>query len=155
MTALFYDSQGTFLDSASGYVATSSGKLPAGETMCFGLLVTSPPPGWAYYRFEDVAYRRDGDPYPRLTTFNTSGSYRAADEYRIVGQIRNDDSRTLSLVQVVATLYDSLGRVRQCEYDNANNGTLSPGQVTSFVSSLYHTNGSVTSWRLRADGEAW
>jgi hypothetical protein len=140
----------------SGNIVTTGGNwtyiaLPAGETMCFQIIVW-PPTGWSYYVLERPTYSGLGDPWPNAAVLNPTGSTTATG-YHITGQVRNDHGSHVSMVQPVGTLYDAAGKVVGCEYTNVDGFNLNPGQTASFeIKYDWRNYSDVASFRVQVGG---
>lgn len=153
ITANLFNSSGTFL--GSDYTFTELSNLPAWQKTCFDLVFyPKPPAGWTNFTFEPLSYLTGGDPQPKLTAYNHSGSYNATyGWYEIIGLVRNDGSVTYNYVQPIATLYDASDTVIGCDYTFTNTYPLSPGQSSSFELTFSDKDYSdAASYRLQVDG---
>lgn len=147
-----FNSAGQLLD--TDYTYTYLDNLAPGEKTCFKIWLDEPS-NWSYYRFESPDYWTDGDPRPHLTLFNVTGSYDPTyDDYKILGQVRNDYGSEVRFVSPVGTLYNTAGTVIDCDYTYPNTYHLGPGQTSSFKM-WFSSRGyaDVTSYRLQVDGD--
>ena len=147
-----FDSAGHLLD--TDYTYTHLDNLAPGEKTCFKIWLDEPS-NWSYYRFESPDYWMDGAPRPHLTLFNVTGSYNPTyDNYKILGQVRNDHGSEVRFVSPVGTLYNTAGTVVDCDFTYPNTYHLGPGQTSSFEM-WFSSRGyaDVTSYRLQVDGD--
>ena len=151
ISANFYNSSGQFVD--TDYTYTYLWYLPAYDKTCFNLSLQLPT-GYSYFEFEPVYFWTGGQPLPLLTVLNDSGTYLPSyGDYRIIGQVRNAESRTVTFVSPVMTLYNGSGKVVDCDYTYVNSTDLAPGQISSFENTFFSTDYSgVTSYRIQVDG---
>jgi hypothetical protein len=144
----FYHEQLVETDYATLYLDN----LHPHEKTCFKITVDDPP-AWTHYAFEIPTFRRDGSVRPNLTILNYSGRVRGTTQYRIIGEIRNDEPNHIRAVTAVATMYDGTGRVCDCDNGSINSTDLNPGQVSSFSITASPANPASVAWyTLQTDG---
>ena len=137
---------------ATDYTYTHLWDLHPYEKTCFSIMLENPS-NWTHYAFEPVSYWTDGEVRPNLTVTTHSGGVYGGSYYRIIGQIRNDESSQISFVSAVGTLYNSIGKVLDCDYSYVNSTDLNPGQVSSFeILAGPPSPSAVTSYVLQTDG---
>lgn len=122
------------------------------EKTCFSIILDNPS-AWTHYTFESPTYWNDGTARPNLTITTHSGGVYQTSYYRVIGQIRNDEPSEVTFVSAVATLYNSTGKVVDCDYSYVNSTDLNPGATSSFeILSMAPNPSSVTSYVLQTDG---
>ena len=150
----FFNSSGQLIATDYDYVFLDD--LPAHEKTCFHIELASPT-GWSTYTFEKPAYSTwaSGHAFPNLTAVGINPMYDSeTGYYQLLGQVRNDEIRTVSNVQVNVTLYDISNKVIGCEGTTPNNSTLSPGQLSAFSLGFgYRDYADVTTYRIQLDGD--
>lgn len=151
ITANLYDSNGTLVDVDFTYSALEN--IPPGDKTCFDLLFIEPP-SWSFYKFEPVTYHEDGIPVTGLTAINVSGSYNSTfGWYKILGEIRNDNTYKVNFVSPIITLYNGSGNVVDCDFTYVNSTDLNPGQISSFENTSSGRDYSdVANYRVQVDG---
>jgi hypothetical protein len=146
-----------FFDDAGGLVGTDTAStwlnyLRPGEKTCFQIFIAEPA-GWTRYEFEPPTFLLSDVPRPAITVFNDSGGSTSATTYRIIGQARNDDTRTIDSVQIVGTLYDAADVPLGCWFGYVNSTNLAPGQTSAFDITYTGRNwNDVAAYHLQADG---
>ena len=152
VTANIIDRDGRGVGKASAYIYLDS--LAPGEKTCFDILLKEPA-GWSSYRLEAPSYSTDGNPLPKLTVLNSSGSHDAATGwYEIVGQIRNDQSSRIDFVSPIGTAYNASGSVVGCTITYVSGNHLTPGQTASFEMLFPGSNATgIRSYRMQVDGD--
>ncbi len=146
-----FNSSGQLLD--ADYTYSRLFTLPPGEKTCYKLRFTNTE-GATHDWIEPPIYSSIGDPSPKLTVYNHSGIYDARYEnYEIVGLVRNDTGQSVTYVEPVGTLYNSSGKVIDCDSSPANSSNLSPGQSSAFNINFWYFDDyqDVTSYRLQVD----
>ena len=134
------------------YTYTHLRNIHPHEKTCFGITVQEPTT-WTSYAFEPLSYSTYGYSRPNLPITTASGNVFGSNYYRVIGQIRNDDSQPLTSVSALASMYDSEGRLIECDYGYVSNGNLGPGQVSSFdILGMPAVPGDVASYVLQTDG---
>ena len=148
----FYDAGGTLLETETAIVVLDN--LPPNEKTCFDVELIEPA-GWSYYEIETPSYTSGGGPFPNLTVLNDSFSVNPSfGFYELVGQIRNDESSTVTDVTLVGTLYNASGEVIGCEPELFDVDTLSPGESDDFdISYLGRDYSDYDSHIIQADGD--
>lgn len=136
------------------FTYTSLDQLRPGDRTCFDVLVIDPPV-YTSYMFEAPTYSANMMELPTLTVLGDSSSIDIADNYHIIGQVRNDTGKAVTFVQPVGTLYNAAGRAVDCDFTFVNSTDLAVGQTSAFdmgfVSRESFTD--VTSYRLQVDGD--
>ena len=152
--ANIFDDQGNLVD--TNFTYTWLEILPPGEITCFDILLFDLPENWDRYEFEDVAYRTDGVPAPKMTIYDDNGAYDSDfGWYEITGQVRNDDSKVAESVSVIGTLHNSSGTVVGSDFAYPDDEDLYPGQASAFeLLSVGRDYADVASYRLQADGSS-
>jgi hypothetical protein len=150
ITANFYNKSNQYLESHSEL--TFMNDLPPGAKTCFDLALDTPE-GWTYYQFDPVTYQTDGEPLPKLTTFNVSSTYNSqTKDYRIAGYVRNDENVRVSEVRTIGTVYNLTGKVIGCNFHQVI-GALDPGDDSLFE--IYYRERDyidAASYRVQVDG---
>jgi hypothetical protein len=146
-----FNSSGQLVDLDVGWVEGYS--LSPWTKGCFQIMISNSPP-FSWYEFHSLTYEDDADPSPNLTLYNHFGSYDSIwGNYKILGQMRNDDSVFVNFAKAIATLYNLQGQVVACDYGYGADYTLDPGQVTLFeIESRMRDYADVTSYTLVSDG---
>lgn len=145
-----------FFDGAQ-FVATDYSYTPLynvhpHEKVCFAIFLSNPP-NWTSYSFEPVLYSTTGTSRPNLVITSQSGAPYSSSFYRVIGQIRNDESQLIKYVSAVATMYDASGKVVECNDSYVGTTDLNPGQVSSFdILGMPAMPGEVASYVLQTDG---
>lgn len=136
---------------ATDYIRTHVNLFPNQKT-CFSIWIKAPT-AWNRYAFETPTYYSSASPQPLLKVISSSGSIGSTYTYKILGQARNDDTKPVKYGSVVATLYNSAGRVIGCKSTSLNNNNLGVGQTSSFEVSVYPSSPSaVASYILQTKG---
>jgi len=140
------------LAGGSAYIYLDS--LAPGDKTCFDILLKEPA-GWSSYRLETPAYSTDGNPLPKLTILNSSGSHDSTTGwYEVSGQIRNDQGSRVDFVSPIATAYNGSGSVVGCTITYVNGNHLTPGQTSSFEMLFPGSNSTgIRSYRVQVDGD--
>ncbi len=122
------------------------------EKVCFTIILSNPS-SWTSYSFEPVDYSTTGTARPNLVITSQSGAPYSSSYYRVIGQIRNDESQLIRYVSAVATMFDANGKVVECDYSFVGSTDLTPGQVSSFdIYGMPAVPGDVASYVLQTDG---
>lgn len=147
---LFNGSQLTGTD----FTFTSLDQLRSGDRTCFDVLVLDPPV-YTTYAFEAPTYSVDTSELPTLIVLGDSSSIDIADNYHIIGQVRNDTGKAVKFVQPVGTLYDAAGRAIDCDFTFVNSTDLAVGQTSAFDMGFIGraSYSDVASYRLQVDGD--
>ncbi|MBU1747420.1 MAG: FxLYD domain-containing protein [Chloroflexi bacterium] len=136
---------------ATDYTYTYLDNVHPYEKACFEIILDEPV-AWDHYTFEAPTYWTNGSARPNLVVTTHSGGVYSS-YYRIIGQIRNDETVTIRFVSAVVTLYDAAGRVVGCDYAYVSSTDLTPGQVSSFeIYAMPPNPSAVTSYVLQTDG---
>lgn len=127
--------------------------IVSGEKTCFAFFMQAPA-GWSRYEFEPVVYTNGGLVVSDLEILNDHGAYDPANEtYRIIGQIRNDNSERIRNVMAIGTVFNASGQALGCSSGLVNSQNLDPGQVSSFQLTYYgNLYNNVASYRLQTHG---
>lgn len=133
VNADFYDSQGKLL--ATDYSYTHLDEAANGVKSCYSILLPEPA-GWARYKLSGTYRQVSQDRIPALRVFNHSGSINSNGWYQVIGEVENIDSRRVTFVQPVVTLYDASNTVIDCDFTFVNSNSLNPGQVSAFEETL-------------------
>ena len=146
-----FNSSGQLIATDSGYVSVDS--LSPWTKGCFTIMVIDPG-NWSWYTLGSLTYWSDAGPPPNLALYNHSGTYDSYwGDYEIIGLMRNDDSVFIDFAEAIATLYNSQGKVVECDSGYGSDYSLDPGQVTSFtIWSILGDYADVASYALVADG---
>ena len=146
-----FNSNGQLLD--TDYTYTRLDNVPAGDKACFRMSHPAPE-GWAYYEFEPVSYKTDGEPLPNLLVFNLSGRYKTTTgSYEIIGQITNNHGSKVSWVRPVGTLYNASNQVVGCDFTYVNGTDLEAGETSSFkMTTTGRDYSDVTNYTIQIDG---
>jgi hypothetical protein len=129
--------------------------LPAGERTCFDILFISPPSNWSKYKFDTPTFDLNGADLPDLSLLNIDSSYDdKTGDYKINGEVHNDESSRVEMVKPVATLYQKkTGKVIGCAYDYVDSIYLNAGSQSPFSIDFYGRKYSdVDSFRIQVDG---
>lgn len=125
----FYNSQGQLV--GTEYTYANGYYIGPGVRTCFNISL-SEPNGWTSYSFEPVNYNTMTTQPLNLAVLNPNGSFDRYGDYNLIGEIKNNDSRTAKYPSVSATLFNEFGKVVGCDHSYANNDTLAPGQSSAF-----------------------
>lgn len=148
----FFDATGGLITVANGYTWFDYHIRP-NEKTCFYVMIP-PPAGWTRYEFEIPHFSSSDDPRPLLTVFNDSGAVSGSTSYRIIGQVRNDDTARVNSVRIVATLYNNSDVPIGCGMTGVSSTNLDPGQTSSFILSYYGRSwDDVQAYHLQHDGD--
>jgi hypothetical protein len=110
------------------------------------------PPGWSRYELAGTYYH-GGNPLPNLTVYADNAYLEADGDYKVLGMIRNDDTRRVTFVKPVVTLLDTAGYVIDCDFTYANIDDLNPGESSSFEETFWERDYSVVArYRIQVDG---
>lgn len=146
----FFDANGGLVDTTTGLVWLNY--IAAGEKSCF-IAVLQQPANWSYYEFEPPRASVTNAYLPALTVFNDSGTVTGASSYKIIGQVRNDDSMRVNSVKVVGTLYNDSNVPLGCWIGYVGSSDLEPGQVSSFnISYSGRSWSDIQVYHLQPDG---
>lgn len=147
-----FDSEGHRVEIGGTYFFLHN--LPPGEKTCFEVYFDPWTASWSYYRFGAITYQTDGHPLPNITLLDLGGFYYPTeDEYKILGQVRNDHGTEVRYVHPVGTLYDAVGTVIGCDHAYPTDPHLNPGQISSFQIRFDRRGyADVTSYRVQVDG---
>lgn len=144
----FYDGNHNFVGTDSAYFRKNY--LAPSEKACFDMLVYPIPVGWKTFEFEKIDYWERLPTAGEATVISQLGSLISPGDYRIIGQVRNDNTFVLGFVEMIGTLYDASGRVVGCEIGSVNGTDLQPGQTSAFqVNYFYRNYSDVVSYRLQ------
>ena len=101
-----------------------------------------------YARYEILVEGDPSDLQPRQDLQVLSHTSEAGGMYRITGELSNPGEALVTYAEVVATLYDSAGRVVNVGYDFLPAGELGSDQTTSFEVLVEQPHESITSYAL-------
>ena len=123
--------------------------VPQGSQVPFGLEAELRLP-YASYQISVEGKPSGISPRQDLQTLSHAGSAGAT--YRITGEIHNPGEALSTYAQVIATLYDSAGRVVNIGYDFLPAGSLGPGQTAAFEVVVEQPHQGITSYKLTLFG---
>lgn len=150
VTANFFDSNNSLVGTASDYLSLNA--IRPSEKSCFSIFLQEPA-NWTRYEFESPTFYTNTTQRPVLTIFNDSGSVIGTSSYQIIGQVRNDDTRTVNFVKVVSTLYNANNVPLGCGMSYVSSTNLIPVQASSFNTYYYgRAWDDVTIYHLQAEG---
>jgi hypothetical protein len=129
-----FDDQGLLIDTDYDYLDIDN--VQPEMRVCFHLEFYSLPSNWSRYDLQGTYYH-GGDPLPNLSVYADNAYLDAYGDYKVLGMIRNDDTRRVSFVKPVITLYDAANRVVDCDYTYANVSDLNPGDSSSFEETFW------------------
>ena len=91
---------------------------------------------------------------PRLTVIRQQGSYDPTLRgYEVYGEVRNDDTVSVALARVAATLHNAAGLPVGCLVDSLNNIDLASGESSGFnMRTIGGDYTDVVSYTLQLDG---
>lgn len=147
-----YAASGQLLTTTSGVTLLET--LPAGEKTCFNLFLPQPG-GWSYYQFRPLSYLTDGESPPNLSLSNLTGRNGFNFDWGdILGDVTNNEGRTVESIKAVGTLYSADGDVLGCNATTIYSIDLAPGQTSGFhLYFLDHDYGEATQYRLQVGGD--
>jgi hypothetical protein len=132
--ATFYDSLGQVTN--VGWHSPELRLLTPGEKACFKV-GTENRPYSSYNLATDFTATTDSPPNLQVLSATPSGNLHLAGEIR-----NNDGTKTYSSVKAVGTLYDSTGKVLNCEYGYTSPPDLGPGGTAPYDIYFWsHTTG--------------
>ncbi len=129
------DSSGNILTTGSGFAARD---MKPSEKACFAIVVTEPT-NWTSYSFRDAEFSNFG-PIPKLTVLNGSMSKSSNSLFTTVdvtADIKNIDSKTISLISAKTAMYNAAGTIKDCAFSLVTPDTLDAGQTASMDSSAF------------------
>lgn len=165
---LLADAQGNELDHGLGlspYRQPSPGSwasyrplaaLAPGEKACFSAEIPVAPPEWSSYRLALIPLSgASGRALPAgVKVVGDAGTQMSDGQYRIQGRVRNGSRSRVSL-QVIATLYNTDGKVIGCVAGKLNAATIAASQSSYFrVDFASPDQTPVRSYRLRLEADA-
>lgn len=142
LVARWYDAAGALVLTTGG-APHFYGLLP-GQSTVFDLVLSEPPEGIVRVALT-VTWKAATWWQPRPVTV---ASQEEQDE-RIVGTIRNDQSETIRVAEVVATRYDDTGRIVGVTWNYAELSTLAPGDIVRYRLSVPAGTGRIV---VQAEG---
>ncbi len=151
ISANLFNSSGKLLD--NNFTYTYIDDFPPGVKTCFNLFMPAHA-DMAYYRFQSLTYMNGGTVPPSMTISNTSGSIGPYGDFQLLGMVRNNTSSTIRFVQPVGTLYNSSGKVVDCDFTFVDGTDIDAGQSSSFKMQFF-SRGSysdVATYRVQVDG---
>lgn len=127
------DSNGGLLGTDYSYAQLD--RMKSNEKSPFDVLF-EPPSGYDHYRISSVTADSTSSPANHNFTVQETNRYvDSADYQHIVGTVTNNNATTDQFVQVVATMYDAAGTVRDTDFTYVNtdsDSSLGPGQSASW-----------------------
>ncbi len=152
ITVNIYNSLDQLIEPDTGYTYLNNA-LAAGDKTFFMLSVPEPS-GWSYFEFVNPTYVVGGDPAPDLKIQNDGSTWDPGSSlYYLWAEVRNEDIYVLTYSHVIATIYDSSGKVIAGGYVPLDQETLYPGQQSGFMTYFTDQDYSNVTYRLQAD--AW
>jgi hypothetical protein len=127
------DSSGTLLGTDFTYAQLD--KMKSNEKSPFDVLF-EPPMGYDHYRISSVTADATSSGVNHNFTVQQTNDYVDSAGYRhLVGTATNNNTTTAQFVQIIATMYDASGIVRDTDFTYVNtddNSSLAPGQTASW-----------------------
>ncbi len=152
LSANIFDSNDNLLDTS--FTFSSLDILAPHQKTCFDISF-SQPVNWSYFQFETPTYHEDNTSIPQLTVYNHSGSYEQTyGWYRVIGLVKNNSNETVRYVQPIATLYNSAGKVIDCDYTFVNGTDLDSNESSSFEMTFTGRDNYIdaSTYKLQVDG---
>lgn len=101
--------------------------LAPGDKTCFSARDIVPT-GWKYLSFESVDHMVDTSGTPSLSVSDLSSYYvNFGSTYHVTGHVINNETQPINFVKVVTTVYNPVGKVIGCDYNQSGYISLGPG----------------------------
>jgi len=139
---------------ANEVVYTYLQNLPPGQKTCFDATFLNAPQGWSSYEFETPLFSGSFAQLPNLALLNSGASYDSTNgDYKLMGQVRNNQGSRVECVRLVGTLYNAAGKVIGCQLGYVSGYHLNAGQVGSFEILFYgHDYTDVATYQVQVEG---
>ena len=129
-----FDAAGERLTEADAFA--SADLIPPGERAPFGVLFTTPPPGWATPQVSIVRGEAAGaldTSYVPITITGLDGQL-AESQLQVSGQVQNTSAQSAGSVNLIVTTYDAQGLVTGFRQGTVElEGALAPGATAPFT----------------------
>lgn len=143
-----YDSNGDYLN--NGFTFTSLDVLLPNERSPFSMIIFEEKP-FARYDYQ-VQWSSSAGPADRTATVVASRGSTTFGFYEITGQVRNDGTRPLEYVQVIATAYDAAGQLAGVGFTFTSLDVLHPGGTSPFSLLITDPIRAIDSFELVVQG---
>ena len=125
----FYDETGNVLEESTGSALLDL--LVPGQRTPF-VMTWLGAGDWERFSLRATGRATTERPKEGLTVVHSYARLDDAGLYHVVGTVRNDGSATAYYVKVVASLYDSLGRIANANFAYTEPSRIAPGRTASF-----------------------
>lgn len=146
--AKFYDGFGTFVATEDTYAYLD--RTDPGQLSPFRIILSNPPPGIVRADFTVTASASSFLAYVPATIVSNRTRDNAGQE--IFGEVRNDQSRDVKSIQMVATFYDGAGNVYDVDWSYADISPLAPGALSTYKISTFDKHLIGLPYALQAQG---
>uniref|UniRef100_A0A6M3M8E0 Uncharacterized protein n=1 Tax=viral metagenome TaxID=1070528 RepID=A0A6M3M8E0_9ZZZZ len=150
ISATFYDSQNNVI--GTDFTYTDMGILKPGQKSPFE--ISSYPDKISPSNFKlSVSYKDTGnEPYEGLQILSSTSKTDNLGYYETVGEIKNNGNRNSTYVKVIATYYDSTGKVIAKSFTYTNPEDINSGDTAPFKLSSYPDKISPSKHELVVEG---
>jgi len=130
VNAKLYDASDTLIGTESSYIDLDI--IMPGEKSPFSILVTNSIP-IDHYKLKIIDYDITTEqPYRNLQILSYSDSIDVLGWMHVVGEVKNNGSETVEYVMILATFYDSDGKVVVTEWTFTEEDEIAPGETGTF-----------------------
>lgn len=151
ISATFYDKNNNVV--GSRYTYTYMDILTPQQKSPFDVLI-SKPANYDHYKLSLSYDKTDDEPFSGLKIQGVTHHTDDYGYYYIDGEVKNTNTVKANYVEIVATLYDSNGKIIYTDFTYTNSD-IAPGQTSSFEFMIDKSNvpGNIVNYNLQVQGQ--